>query len=242
MVDLHCHILPKIDDGSRSMAESVAMARLARASGVDRIAATPHFPGRAESVELLPKILNRVTRLRSELEREGIDLMILPGAEILCLPETAELAKKGMLPTIGDSRYLLTEFYFDTPAQTLDAMLRALAQREYIPVIAHPERYGAVQRRPELARRWFEQGYVIQVNKGSVLGAFGPEPERCAGQLLRQGTVHVIASDAHRADARTTDMGPVRAWAEENLGREYADVLLRRNPGRIIAGKSVVPV
>lgn len=242
MVDLHCHILPKIDDGSRSMAESVAMARMARASGVDRIAATPHFPGKAESVELLPKILSRLERLQLELAREEIDVKIIPGAEILCLPETPELAKRGMLPTIGQSRYLLTEFYFDTPGQTLDAMLRGLARQEYIPVIAHPERYGAVQRHPELARRWFEQGYVIQINKGSVLGAFGPEPERCAGQLLEQGIVHVIASDAHRSDARTTDMGPLRAWAEENLGRQYADVVLRRNPGRIIAGKNVVPV
>lgn len=242
MVDIHCHILPRIDDGSQSLGESIAMARMARLSGVDKLAATPHFNGTEDSLELLPRILNRIRRLRQELQRQSISVEIVPGAEILCLPETLDLAKRELLPTLGGSRYLLVEFYFDLPGADMNQMISKLQEMEYIPVLAHPERYDAVQKQPELVREWFEQGTVIQLNKGSVLGAFGPGPERCAHELLRQGAVHVIASDAHGADNRTTDMGPIRAWAEENLGRTYADVLLRRNPGLILRGRPTLPV
>lgn len=240
LTDLHCHILPKIDDGARNLSESVAMAQIALKSGVDQICATPHFPGVEESLALLPKILSRVNQLRDELAFQRIPVEILPGAEILCMPETIELADKGMLPTLGNSRYLLTEFYFDTPGEEIDRMLQGLGARGYYPVVAHPERYQAVQKRPGLVRRWFEMGFVIQLNKGSILGAFGSGAERCAIELLHQGGVHLIASDAHRMDFRTTNLEPVYAWAVEHLGVDYADVLLRRNPKRILHGQPPV--
>lgn len=242
MVDIHCHILPQMDDGARSLGESVAMARMARASGVDKLAATPHFGGTEESIRDLPRILSRIGRLEQELARQGIDLEIVPGGEILCTPRTLELAKQEMLPTLGDSRYLLTEFYFDFPGEEMNRMLLALKDMDYLPIVAHPERYGAVQREPELVYQWFDRGMVIQVNKGSVLGSLGAAAEQCAGRLLDRGTVHVIASDGHRADSRTMDMGAVRAWAEANLGRTYADVLLRRNPGLILRGLPTLAV
>ena len=118
MVDIHCHILPRIDDGSRSLSESVAMARIASSSGVTHIAATPHFAGREESLEELPRVISRVRRLQQELAHQGIPVEIVPGAEILFQPETLELARTEMLPTLGGSRYLLTEFYFDYPRRS----------------------------------------------------------------------------------------------------------------------------
>lgn len=147
-----------------------------------------------------------------------------------------------MLPTLGHSRYLLTEFYFDYPAEELDGALKALKEMDYIPVVAHPERYAAVQNQPELVYGWFDRGMVIQMNKGSVLGSFGNSAERCAQKLLDRGMVHVIASDGHRADSRTPDMSFIRSWAEDNLGRSYSDVVLRRNPGLILRGKPTVSV
>ena len=242
MVDIHCHILPRIDDGSRSMGESVAMARMAKMCGVDKLAATPHFNGTEDSLEMLPVILSRIRRFRQELKRQDISVEIVPGAEILCLPETLDLARRELLPTLGGSRYLLIEFYFDLPGEDMDRMISGLQEMEYIPVLAHPERYAAVQKQPELVWKWFDQGNIIQLNKGSVMGAFGPDPERCAHSLLQRGTVHVIASDAHGADSRTPDMGRLRAWAEENLGRTYSDVLLRRNPGLILQGRPTLPI
>lgn len=240
MVDIHCHILPQMDDGAAVWNESVEMARIAWKTGVTQIAATPHFPGTEEAASLLPQILRRVQTLQEELNRQRIPVTVYPGAEVLCLPQTADLARKDLLPTMGMGRYVLTEFYFDTPGEEMERLLHPLFARGYLPVIAHPERYEAVQKDPSLALRWFDREWGIQLNKGSVFGAFGAEAERTALWLLRHGAVHMIASDAHHAKTRTTDFSRIAAWAEKNLGAAYTDVLLRRNPQRVIRGLPLV--
>ena len=124
----------------------------------------------------------------------------------------------------------------------MDEMLRSLAEAGYTPVVAHPERYGAIQRDPHRASSWFERGIVLQVNKGSVLGAFGHRAEDAAVRLLYRGSAHIIASDAHTPIHRTTDLRGVREWAEDHLGREYARILLEDNPGRITRGRPMCQV
>lgn len=241
MLDLHCHILPGVDDGASDMDESLAMARLAAESGVTRIVATPHFRGEEESLDLLPVILQRLSALKTELKGQRLPVSLSPGAEILCTPRTPDLARRGKLPTLGESRYILTEFLFDETLEYMELMLEQLTRWGYRPVVAHPERYDAVQRRTQAVGRWFSRGYILQLNKGSVLGAFGTRAETAANELLRHGYAHVIASDAHHADFRTPHMSAIAAWCAEYLGQEYADILLRRNPERILRGKPIVP-
>lgn len=240
MVDIHCHILPTIDDGASSMAESVALARMAWQSGVTKIAATPHFPGTAEAVELLPRILTKTRQLQQRLRELEIPVELVPGAEVLCLPQTGELARQGMLPTLGSGRYVLTEFHFDTPGEEITRMLDAVARFGYLPVVAHPERYDAVQDDPELTKQWFDRGWCLQMNKDSVFGLYGQHARQTALELLRWGAIHVIAGDAHHVRSRNTDFSRIKAWARDNLGPEYADVLLEQNPRRILRGQNVV--
>lgn len=237
MVDIHCHIVPEVDDGAWDMEAAVAMARLAEGCGVEKIIATPHFKGVPEALEALPYLKQQFRRLRSAVKRELPKLELISGVEVLCVPQTIEMARRGLLPTLGNSRYVLTEFYFDAGGPFMDAALEELRGCGYLPVVAHPERYGAVQRDPGLARSWFERGIVVQVNKGSVLGAFGRRAEDAALRLLHRGTVHVIASDAHSPEVRTTDLGGVRQWCLDHLGREYTTILLEDNPDRIARGK-----
>ena len=239
MVDIHCHILPEVDDGAWDMEAAVAMARIARDCGVKKIITTPHFKGEPGALERVGLIQNQLRRLQSRLKREGVEVELLPGAEVLCVPQTLELAQAGRLPTLGTGRYVLTEFYFDAGAHFMDETLQALRQMGYQPVVAHPERYGAVQRDPELASRWFHRGIVLQVNKGSVLGAFGRRAEDTAVRMLYRGIVHVIASDAHSPQVRTTNLEPVRRWCLDHLGQEYTKILLEDNPGRVAAGKAM---
>ncbi len=239
MVDIHCHILPEVDDGAWDLDAAVQMARIAVRCGVSRIIATPHFKGVPESLEQMPEILHQLRRLQTAIGREKLDLELLPGAEILCVPRTLEMARRGRIPTLGDSRYVLTEFYFDASAGFMDGTLAELMQLGYQPVVAHPERYGAVQRDLGLVKGWFDRGIVIQANKGSVLGAFGHRAGETAERLLHRGLVHVIASDAHSPERRTTDFGAVREWCLEHLGREYTKILLEENPARIARGESV---
>lgn len=242
MIDIHCHILPNIDDGSSSLEESVAMARLAAASGVTEIIATPHFRGEPESLQMVTEIMDRVNRLRRRLEREEIPVKIHPGVEVLCTPRTPEMGANRRLPTLASGGYVLTEFYFDESGAFMSDILSSLKAQGYSPVVAHPERYEAVQRDIRLPREWFDRGYVLQINKGSVLGAFGSRVQQTAEALLRNGLAHVIASDAHGANMRTPHMRELMSWVSANLGPEYGRILLEENPARIVAGQPTVPV
>ena len=236
MVDIHCHIVPDVDDGAWDLDAAVEMARMAADCGIRRVIATPHFTGVSESLEGLNRMIRQFRRLQSALKREVPGLELIPGAEILCVPQTLELARRGQLPTLGDSRYVLTEFYVDAPWELMDSTLSQLRRCGYWPVVAHPERYDAVQRDVSRAQSWFRRGYVIQVNKGSVLGAFGHRAEETAIRLLSRGCVHVIATDAHSPEVRTTDLSRVRLWLKDHFGREYTQILLEDNPERISRG------
>ena len=243
MTDIHCHILPDFDDGADCLEESLAMARMAAASGVQSIAATPHFPGVPESLEQLDVLSERFNTLSRAIREEGIPLTLHRGAEILCLPETPELAKAHVLPTLGETDYLLTEFPFHTPGDTMTRMLHDLREAGYRPVVAHPERYGAVQAEPRLAAYWFRHmDCVLQLNKGSALGAFGSRVQQPARLLLDQGLVHIVASDAHSSCRRTPHMSRIRDWLSETCGPEYTAILLHRNPARLLSGRPMVPI
>ncbi len=231
MTDIHCHILPDVDDGAADLEAAAQMARMAADCGVHTIIATPHFFGVPESLEELPRIRERFEAL------QGLPVRLILGAEVLCVPETLELARRGKLPTLGDSPWVLAEFYFDASAEFMDDMLFRLRGLGYRPIVAHPERYEAVQRDLSLAEHWFRRGYGIQLNKGSILGAFGGRAGETARRLLHRGLVHVIASDAHGPEVRTTDLDRVRRWCLEHLGREYTHILLEDNPGRIADGR-----
>lgn len=242
VIDLHCHILPHVDDGSPSMEESLQMAAMAAESGVVSLAATPHFQYSEEEADVvLPALERAVARFRTELSKHSIPLNIYSGAEILCAPDTPMLLHKGKLPTIAGSDYLLVEFWFDTAFTEMDDMLDRLAAEGVTPIVAHPERYFALQREPSLIRRWFDGGYVLQINKGSVLGSLGRESRRTADWILRRGFAHLVASDAHTSRVRTTDMRKIREKLEELCGQEYTNILLQLNPGRIVGNQPVLP-
>lgn len=242
MTDIHCHILPGVDDGAEDMAEALAMAKLAVDSGVRDLIATPHFRGIEEDPAELARFHRRLSQLSEALEKDRIPLKLHLGAEILCLQETAELAWAGKLPTLGDSRYVLCEFFFDAPYGYMDRILEDIARAGYRVVVAHPERYEAIFRDPRGAQRWFRKGYVIQMNKSSVLGAFGGRVQQAARWLLDTGCVHILASDAHSPRRRTTEMSLLRQWLLERYPEGYARILLEENPARILADREMVPV
>lgn len=240
MIDIHCHILPDFDDGAADLDEALEMARMAVASGVTDIIATPHFQGGRNALEQVPIINRQFQRLSAALQQEKIPLRLHPGAEVLCVTETAALAAAHQLPTLGQTDYVLTEFYFDESFAFMDDLLQQIADSGYLPVVAHPERYGAIARDPELIRRWARLGYVIQLNKGSILGAFGSRAEQAANQILAMGIAHVIASDAHSCRSRTPHMGALQQWLSEMCEPEYAAILLEENPCRLLRGRPMV--
>lgn len=236
MIDIHCHILPDLDDGASSMEEALEMARIAAESGVTDIVATPHFRGEPEALEMKEEIDRRYRELREALHRWQIPIQLHKGAEILCTPQTPILARQGLLPTLGNTRYVLTEFYFNESFGFMDSCLQKIATMGYTPVVAHPERYDAIQWDPEQLWLWETRGYVFQLNKGSVLGTLGFRAEQTAHELLELGLAHLFASDAHSCDRRTPNMGGLQRWTEQCCDPEFARILLTDNPGQIIKG------
>lgn len=236
MIDLHCHIIPYIDDGARSAHIACAMARHAVQSGVTTIVATPHC-----NLGRRPNYRDReyymiLGMFRALLKQEGIDLTVLPGSEVFVRPSNIRaLIEENRLVTLNHSRYLLVEFPFDCSGRVISQLLDAIARRGLVPVVAHPERYDAVQDSPQLVARWFSQGYIIQVNKGSLLGRLGSGADLCSNHLLRHGLVHVIAGDAHDMKYRPTGFRSLISAFEPKIGSEYLRLLLHTNPQRIIS-------
>ena len=243
MIDLHCHILPGVDDGSASEEESCMMAETAAASGVTVIAATPHcnVPGSYQNLDPAD-LRRRLDTLRALLRRQGIPVELKPGMEVFVTPQVPELLRRKQLLTLNDSRYLLVEFGFDEPLDYADGMLEAIRAEGVVPVVAHPERYRFVQAERECLLRWTRAGYVLQVNKDSLFGRFGRRAAELAHWCLGEGCIHLLGSDAHSPFRRTARLEEAWAYTAELDSPEIADFLLRDNPERILSDRPVKPV
>ena len=241
MIDLHCHILPFVDDGAEDASVACAMAKHCLRSGVDTVVVTPHcnlfgarnnFAGRSYEECL--------GMFRALLRQQHIPLKVLPGAELFAHSSNlGTLLDNRKVVTLNRSRYLLTEFNFRAHPDAINTALERITRRGYIPVIAHPERYDAVQEQPELAAQWFQKGYIIQLNKGSLLGRLGRGAYECSTFLLRAGIAHVIASDAHNMDTRPTGFLSLIPLLRQLCPQEYIDILLQDNPAHIIADEPI---
>lgn len=180
--------------------------------------------------------------LTEAVDGAGISLKLYLGAEVLCTPEIPRLLSKGLIPTVAGTDYVLTEFFFDAPTEYMDNMLDEIRSIGFIPIIAHPERYGAVQEDTTVLAGWFGKGYIIQMNKGSMLGAFGRHvraagaPHRGSGTCSRYCERRTRKRAAHASYGRRyTDLSPKISV------RNMPELLLDRNPGRIVRNLPVVP-
>jgi protein-tyrosine phosphatase len=236
MIDLHSHILHGVDDGARTLADSVEIARAAVAAGITTIAATPHvrddWPTDAGVMEY------RVAELRDELRIAEVDLGLRTGGEIsfdwLSRLTTEELRRFGL----GGTRYLLVETpYYGWPLGLPDAMV-SLRDEGIAPVLAHPERNGEVQADPERLARLVDYGVLVQVTAASVDGRMGRRAQECGLHLIQTGLAHLISSDAHHASVR--EVGMVAA-AEAVGGGDLAQWLTLDVPGSILADEPPPP-
>lgn len=241
LADLHCHILPAMDDGSSDLETSVEMAKMAFDTGVTTIAATPHSNVHDGDLNARCRVIrHRVKELSAALEEEGVPVKILCGMELFVRSNLKRVLDERSFLTIGDTNYLLSEFDFGEDGSFIEDALFYIKERGLRPILAHPERYAAIQKNPETVARFFEHGILIQVNKGSLLGRFGKGPCMAADWILEHGLAHIVASDAHGTERRTPSMAEVFEFIAENYSEEYAEILLAKNPGRIAAGKKVL--
>lgn len=241
MIDIHTHILPGVDDGSPRTAESLEMLRLAAASGVETVIATPHsnLPGVYANYngEWLQASFDRLIR---RAEEEEIPVRILRGMEVYATEDLPELLEAGRVLTLNDSRYVLMEFDFHEQANWCTRMLESVLEAGYTPIVAHPERYYAVWQEPWCVYPWLEMGAHVQLTRGSILGKFGREAKRAADYLLQHNLVACIASDAHGSRNRIPEMDDILRYITAKYSPEYADMLLTENPAKICADMPLI--
>ena len=240
MIDLHCHILPGLDDGAGSEDDTLEMARIAVQNGTTEIACTPHCSTDDPYLpDRLRTILSATARANAMLQREGVKLLLHSGMELLCVTSPEPLLAQGEYLTLGGSRYLLIEFPFDIRSSAISDAAETVADAGLVAVIAHPERYYCVQWVPELVAGWSERGWLIQLNRGSITGGFGNDVRIAADWILRRSLADLVASDAHSAEYRTPDLSEGYWWVARNLSRDYAERLFQENPQRVLDDRTV---
>lgn len=236
MIDLHSHILPELDDGSQSLEESLAMARMAVQSGVTVMAATPHcIDDRAEQVYSAWHLL------REALHDTGIPLKVCLGMEIFGTADTVRLLRAGRLFPLNGSQYPLIEFSFRSTGEEETQILYQVLRAGYRPLVAHPERYGYVRENPELINLWTKMGCLLQINRGSLLGRFGPGAQRMAAELVERGFVTAVATDAHSLRVRTPWMKDIQTLLSQEYSPQLARKLLLQNPQHILRNEPLPP-
>ena len=232
MIDIHCHILPDIDDGPTTFEESVAMARLAAADGIDVIVATPHVN---EKIYDPVEISRRASWLRHLLRQQEIPVTIMTGADV----NTVFAAEQVKDFTINDTEYILVEFpHTHLPGNARDILFQYQVNG-LKPIITHPERNPSISAKPELLMDLLSDGIYVQVTGGSVTGEFGRDAQGCAHHLLREGVVDVLATDAHATTYRRPVLSKGMEAAAEIVGKEAAKKMVFGNPLKIISGISI---
>jgi protein-tyrosine phosphatase len=236
VIDLHCHILPGIDDGPETIEGSLAIARAAAAAGIETLVATPHVAAQyANDAETIARL---VSELNERLELDQVPVRVLPGAEIAIthLPELdpAQLPLLGL----GGGPWLLVEPPFSPVAPGLEATLLELLRRGHRLVLAHPERSAALQRYHDVLRSLADSGVLMSITAGSLAGRFGGEVRRQALAMAAEGLVHNVTSDAH--DVRKRAPGLAEELEEAGLG-PLTDWLTRLVPAAVLADEPIPP-
>lgn len=234
MIDLHSHILPGIDDGSRSLAMSLEMARMAVGDGIDVMACTPHiYPGLY--MNNTAGILAARDALQRTLDEAAIPLKLTIGADVHLVPGLLQALKAGTVPCLHQTRYLLLEPSHHVAPPHFEESVFQLVAEGYVPVITHPERLTWVEDNYEVFGDLVRHGAWMQVTAGAVTGGFGSRAKYWAERFLGDGLTHILATDAHSSGRRSPLMSQARDIAERMLGRAEAELLVHGRQQRILA-------
>jgi protein-tyrosine phosphatase len=237
VIDLHCHILPGVDDGAQSLSDSINMARKAVEQGVHTIVATPHhMNNRYENPKHL--IIDRVEELNKKLIEENIDLKILSGQEVRIHGELIEGYKVGEILPLNHTSYLLVEFPSNHVPRYSEKLFYDLQMNGLTPVIVHPERNQEIIESPEILYQLVKKGALTQVTAGSIIGDFGKKIKNFSLQLFEANLTHFIASDAHNINGRSFKMRDAFGIIEKKYGTDIA-YMFEENAALAISGKHV---
>ena len=237
-VDIHCHLIPGIDDGAKSWQESLAMAEMAVADGTRTIILTPHQLG-AFSHNDGDTVRARTNELQQQLQDHRVPLQVLPGGDVRIEEGMLAGLRNGQVMSLADhGKHVLLELphelYF-----SMEGVLDGLNSAKMVGILSHPERNQGLLKNPQTVKHLVEYGCLMQITAGSLMRTFGPNCEQLAVWMLEEGLVHFVASDAHGARARRPLLGRAFQRVAELVGDEVATAICCTNPAAVAAGQPI---
>src|SRR4051794_6152689 len=237
MIDIHHHCLPGVDDGPRTLAESVDLCQMAADEGIETIVATPHVlrgrwknTSRAQLTSILDDLRGKV----------GERPRIILGSEYFFAHDMDEMLRTETIIPLAGSRYILVEFSSHSVPPLVRDPLYRVQLGGWTPVIAHPERNIVFQSKPEFLASLIRIGVKTQITTGSVTGEFGPDAQAAAIDWLKRGWVHVMATDAHNGTKRPPRFRAARERVADLVGEQIAQSLFVDNPKSIVESRGLV--
>lgn len=231
MIDIHSHLIPRVDDGSQSLEESLSLLKQAEEDGITELISTPHFIKNGEYRIKAHELVKRFNELK-QAYKGPIKLHL--GNEFYIHPDLSELLEKGEILTLAESDYILVEFPFHEYKEEYDEILYELSLKYRI-IIAHPERYSYVQDDPNFCLRWLNEGYYLQANQNSL---FRKETKKVLIPMIEHGFISFVASDAHNVH-RACTLSNAKKFIAEECGEKIAFQLTEENPIKIIENKAI---
>jgi len=235
MVDIHCHILPSIDDGSESWEMTAEMCRMAARDGITHIVATPHCNGvydydRAHFTDMLAA-LSEISEGRLTFSM-GCDFHLSAHNLELAMDDPRRFA-------VSDTQYLLIEFDHHGIPANADEQLLTLLSHGMVPIVTHPERNDYLMKHPERVLGFIAAGCLVQVTANAFTGFWGPKSKKAVETLLRRNAIHLVATDAHDLKLRPPILSEARARIAALAGLDTAEMLVTHNPGAVVTGQHV---
>ena len=236
MIDTHCHLIPNIDDGSDSRDKSLEQIKLMAAGGVTHAFMTSHYiNGYSKYTREIYDA--KLEELRSMTRDNGLNIKLLPGFEVFIHPQSIEDIQKYNL-TLGDSKYVLVESDLNGLTDDFYNYLYPLLRKGYRPILAHAERYVSIMQKPRDAKMLIDKDIYLQVNSGSLLGQYGEKIRDTAWILVRNGWVHLLASDDH-GRMPYGSLFKAREMLQSELDNQIVDLLTVDFPSMVISGKPI---
>ena len=239
LIDMHCHILPGVDDGSQDMEQTINMLKIAYEDGIRGIIATPHYHiGRM--IADREQCAKRLTEIRNVIKELGLDMEIYSGNEIYYFSEAMDKISEKEIHTLADSSYVLIEFEPKVDYLRIQRAVSNVAREGYVPVIAHVERYMCLVEKADRCEELVSRGALLQVNASSVTGKYGKDIQKFIKKLMKKGMISFVASDAHSDESRRPRLSEAYEYVKKKFDEDYADELFCYNQEKLIADERIL--
>ena len=238
MIDLHSHIIPEIDDGSRSISETMQLLKEAEEAGFDKVISTSHYIQNQFEFDEVSR-MQFLEIIKNGAKDLGINVELYLGSEIYVTYEMAELVKQHKASTINNSKYVLFELPMKNEIPNFKNILYVLLGSGYLPIIAHPERYEYVKEDPNWLMQYLEIGVMFQANYGSIIGLYGKQAQKTVKKLLKNNMIHFLGSDVHRQETIYKRMPEILEELRKTIDEKTLKRLSTTNPGLVLENKPI---